>query len=74
MSGLKVFMQWLNKKNIDSRYQVCYSKASGIERPPEWRQKREEVIQRSLVFMTTSRGRYPSQEIGVEKHGGLKTF
>jgi len=60
MSGLKVFMQWLNKKNIYSRYQVCYSKAKGIERPSEWRQKREEAIQRSLVFMTTSQAQYPS--------------
>jgi len=59
MSGLKVFMQWLNKKNIDW-YQVCYSKAKGIERPSEWWQKREEAIQRSLVFMTTSRAQYPS--------------
>lgn len=65
MSGLKVFMQWLNKKNIDSRYQVCYSKAKGIELPPEWRQKREEVIERSSLFMTTSRAQYHNKEFGV---------
>ena len=57
VSGLKMSMQWLNKTNIDSRYEVCHLKA-------RMRRSYSAFISHDLI-MTIIRAQYSSPAVGV---------